>query len=119
MQRPSASSRPSSRASYLPVSGSTSGQSAQAKLAEKKKEYEALAALERASAEFRQRLDALSAQGDIMADGVETLGEVLSNWPNMFKLVNLFVDPEQQASDQPTEANRLVRLSVDAVEAKP
>ena len=41
---------------------------AQARLLEKKKEYEAVAALERASAQFVQRIDQLGDDFDVMAD---------------------------------------------------
>ena len=41
---------------------------AQARLLEKKKEYEAVAALERASAQFVKRIDELADDFDVMAD---------------------------------------------------
>lgn len=41
---------------------------AQARLLEKKKEYEAVAALERASAQFVKRIDELGDDFDVMAD---------------------------------------------------
>lgn len=54
------------RASHLP-SASTSAAAA-AKLVEKKKEYDAVAALERASALYLERISALAQDCEVMAD---------------------------------------------------
>ena len=55
-----------SRQSQLP--GSVSSAAAAAKLLEKKKEYEAVAALERASAQFLKRLEELGDDFEVIAD---------------------------------------------------
>ena len=54
------------RQSQLP--GSVSSAAAASKLLEKKKEYEAVAALERASAQFLKRIEDLGDDFDVMAD---------------------------------------------------
>ena len=80
---------------------------AQTKLLEKKKECEAVMALKRASANFVRRIEALGDDFDVMADaGVgellfrsslrtlfiirEVHGQVLEQWPNMFRILDLF-----------------------------
>ena len=55
-----------SRQSQLP--GSVANAAAAAKLLEKKKEFEAVAALERASAQFLKRIEDLGEDFDTMAD---------------------------------------------------
>lgn len=60
------SSMAASRQSQLP--GSVSSAAAMAKLLEKKKEFEAVAALERASAQFVKRIEELGDDFDVMAD---------------------------------------------------
>ena len=57
-----ASSRPST------LHSAALNAAAQARLLEKKKEYEAVAALERASAQFVRRIDELGDDFDVMAD---------------------------------------------------
>ena len=54
------------RQSQLP--GSVSGAAAGAKLIEKKKEFEAVAALERASAQFLKRLEELGDDFEVIAE---------------------------------------------------
>ncbi|RPD63727.1 hypothetical protein L227DRAFT_572163 [Lentinus tigrinus ALCF2SS1-6] len=77
------------RQSQLP--GSVSSAAAAAKLAEKK-EFEAVAALERASAQFLKRIEELGDDFDVMADTVTGIvhGKVLEQWPNMFRIFSLF-----------------------------
>ena len=55
-----------SRQSQLP--GSVSNAAATAKLLEKKKEFEAVAALEKASAQFLKRIEELGDDFEVMAD---------------------------------------------------
>ncbi len=55
-----------SRQSQLP--GSVANAAAAAKLSEKKKEFEAVTALERASAQFLKRIEDMGDDFDIMAD---------------------------------------------------
>ena len=78
-----------------------------AKLLEKKKEFEAVQALERASTQFLRRIEGLGDDFDVMADaGVgesfsclshpcatvqcAVCGQVLEQWPNMFRILSLF-----------------------------
>ena len=97
-----------SRQSQLP--GSVANAAAAAKLLEKKKEFEAVVALERASAQFLKRIEDLGEDFDTMADagiGAYILaldssrkylmlishivhGQVLEQWPNMFRILSLF-----------------------------
>ncbi|RPD63713.1 hypothetical protein L227DRAFT_359230 [Lentinus tigrinus ALCF2SS1-6] len=76
------------RQSQLP--GSVSSAAAAAKLVEKKKEFEAVAALERASAQFLKRIEDLGDDFDVMADAGIVHGQVLEQWPNMFRILSLF-----------------------------
>ncbi|KAI0686760.1 hypothetical protein C8T65DRAFT_712286 [Cerioporus squamosus] len=110
------------RHSQLP--GSASSAAAAAKLAEKKKEFQAVAALERASASFVRRIEDLADDFDVMADAGIVLvhGQVLEQWPNMFRILNLFCTRLSQREDRsgededasaPTTGERLVRVPVD------
>jgi hypothetical protein len=76
------------------------------KLLEKKKEFDAVSALERASALYLERIEGLGEDCDIMADAGQgktfasllsvrlTLfpahGQVLEQWPKMFQILSLF-----------------------------
>ena len=65
-----------SRQSQLP--GSVSNAAATAKLLEKKKEFEAVAALEKASAQFLKRIEELGDDIEVMADaGIGTFVSTL------------------------------------------
>lgn len=78
-----------------------------AKQREKKKEFEAVSALERASAQYLERINSLAGDFDVMADGGEgahpewekkqstqpdslVFGQVLEQWPKMFQILGLF-----------------------------
>lgn len=64
------------RTSYASsTSNTTSSAAATAKLIEKKKEYDAVAALERASALYHERIEALSEDCEIMANAGEGMFE--------------------------------------------
>ncbi|KAH8119600.1 hypothetical protein DFH11DRAFT_1565898 [Phellopilus nigrolimitatus] len=98
-----------------------------AKLYEKKKEYDALRALERLSAEYMQRLDAIDLDCNVMADAGKIHGEVLSQWPEMFRTLSLSV-PQSASQAQPDAPNspdvpqaceRLVRVPVDELQRQP
>ena len=65
MNRQSAISRPS----HAPTRSVASSQGITQRLNEKKQEYEAIAALDEAAAEITKNLEAIAAQGNIMADG--------------------------------------------------
>lgn len=76
------------------------------RLTEKKKEYDAVSALERASTLYLERLEALGDDCDIMAnagegrilfshssehlDGLLVHGQVLAQWPKMFQILGQF-----------------------------
>lgn len=81
--------------------------SAAAKLLEKKKEFDAVSALERASALYLERIEGIGDDCDIMADAgqgnaicrmksehyvdvTSVHGQVLEQWPRMFQILNLF-----------------------------
>ena len=99
----------SARASILKgSSSSTQSSSAAARLLEQKKEYEALDILERLSQSFVRRIEQLCEDSEVMADAavgksqlnvsyvliltVSTLveGRVLAQWPEAFRLLNMF-----------------------------
>jgi len=85
-----------------------SSSAAFSKLIEKKKEYDSVSALERASALYLARIEALGEEFNIMANAGEgaffisfsripipTLrllvhGQVLAQWPKMFQILNEF-----------------------------
>ncbi|KAI0331194.1 hypothetical protein GY45DRAFT_1322680 [Cubamyces sp. BRFM 1775] len=107
-----------SRQSQAP--GAIASAAATAKLLEKKKEYEAVAALERASAQFLKRIEDLGEDFDVIADAGIVHGQVLEQWPNMFRILSLFLSQrEQHAADAdenasvPTTGERLVRVPIE------
>ncbi|PIL34053.1 hypothetical protein GSI_03762 [Ganoderma sinense ZZ0214-1] len=103
-----------SRQSQLP--GSVASTAAAAKLLEKKKEFEAVAALERASAQFLKRIEELGDDFDIMADAGTVHGQVLEQWPNMFRILSLFLSQREQLAedeDASSSGERLVRVPLE------
>lgn len=103
--------RPSSisnRTSYGMGSGPpTTSQAALLKLNEKKKEFDAVAALERTSSAYLERISGLADDCDVMAlagEGMSVMhvclnvnahgylvhGQVSEQWPRMFHILNLF-----------------------------
>jgi len=97
-----------------------------ARLQEKKKEFEAVSALEKASSMFVKRIEGLGDDCDIMADAGLVHGQVLEQWPNMFRILSLFLANR----DQPTEVEGdnkpsssagagscLVRIPIDELQA--
>ncbi|KAF8530472.1 hypothetical protein BU17DRAFT_79253 [Hysterangium stoloniferum] len=114
------SSAASTRASHM---GAAGGLSSTARLMEKKKEYEAVLALDKVSAELVERLEALGDDCQIMADAGEIHGSVLEHWSRMFGIINLVVCSREaegtnakSASKPPPTAERLVRLEIAALE---
>jgi len=92
-----------SRASSTTHAGSSAA--ASLKLIEKKKEYDAVSALERASTSYLERIEALGEDCDIMAIAgkgelltvsiyrysfVPVHGQVLAQWPKMFQILTHF-----------------------------
>ncbi|TFK74612.1 hypothetical protein BDN72DRAFT_833107 [Pluteus cervinus] len=96
---------------------------AMAKLIEKKKEFDAVSALERASALYLERIQGLADDCDIMANAGEIHGQVLSQWPKMFQILNLFltsqINTEEEATTElgSTEGQKLVRIPIDELQA--
>ncbi|TCD64867.1 hypothetical protein EIP91_003533 [Steccherinum ochraceum] len=89
-----------------------------AKLLEKKKETEAIMALEKASGRFLERMEDLANDFDVIADAGKVHGEVLEQWPNMFRILGLFLasrqrqaESDEQSSEQSGE--RLVRVPIE------
>ncbi|KAL4073224.1 hypothetical protein V8B97DRAFT_1953163 [Scleroderma yunnanense] len=95
------------------------------RLLEKKKEYEAVAALERASALFVKRIEGLADDCEIMADAGQVHGEVLEQWPNMFRILDLFLANRQQYAahediseiSESAPGERLVRVPLDELQS--
>ncbi|KAG1717979.1 uncharacterized protein EDB91DRAFT_1187487 [Suillus paluster] len=96
--------------------------SAISRLQEKKKEFEAVAALERASALFLKRIEGLADDCEVMADAGQVHGQVLEQWPLMFQTLSLFLNSREQhpadSSDDttPLTGERLVRIPVDELQ---
>ncbi|GBE81337.1 hypothetical protein SCP_0310640 [Sparassis crispa] len=95
---------------------------AAAKLLEKKKEYEAAAALERASLNFVRRIEELGDDFDVMADAGRVHGQVLEQWPNMFRILSLFLSAREQRIDDTelaptTSGERLVRVPIEELQS--
>ncbi|GLB37301.1 putative DASH complex subunit Dad2 [Lyophyllum shimeji] len=72
---------------------------AASKLLEKKKEFDAVSALERASALYLERIEGLGEDCDIMADSGQAHGQVLEQWPRMFQILSLFL-ASRNANDE-------------------
>ncbi|KAF8549026.1 hypothetical protein OG21DRAFT_1515644 [Imleria badia] len=95
------------------------------RLLEKKKEYESVAALERASALFVKRIEALADDCQVMADAGQVHGQVLEQWPNMFRILGHFLANRQQYAEseaslaglESAPGERLVRIPLDEVQA--
>ncbi|TFK91086.1 hypothetical protein K466DRAFT_483535, partial [Polyporus arcularius HHB13444] len=107
------------RHSQLPGSASSSSTAAVAKLAEKKKEFEAVAALERSSAQFVVRTEDLGDDFDINPGATLVVhGKVLQQWPDMFRILDLFLSHRDQRTEGEdasvtTTGERLVRVPID------
>jgi len=96
---------------------------ATSKLLEKKKEFDAVSALERASALYLERIDAISEDCAIMADAGQVHGQVLQQWPRMFQILSQFLSSRQQfnsADESSTitlsEGQRLVRIPIEELQ---
>ncbi|EIW63186.1 uncharacterized protein TRAVEDRAFT_69284 [Trametes versicolor FP-101664 SS1] len=105
-----------SRQSQAP--GAIASAAATAKLLEKKKEYEAVAALERASAQFLKRIEDIGEDFDVIADAGIVHGQVLEQWPNMFRILSLFLSQREQHTEDesapaPAAGERLVRVPIE------
>ncbi|KAG2091951.1 uncharacterized protein F5147DRAFT_619722 [Suillus discolor] len=95
---------------------------ATSRLLEKKKEFEAVAALERASALFLKRIEGLADDCEVMADAGQVHGQVLEQWPLMFQSLSLFLNSREQHLSDPSDATvpltgeRLVRVPLDELQ---
>ncbi|KAH9993512.1 hypothetical protein BJV74DRAFT_770895 [Russula compacta] len=98
-----------------------------ARLADKKKEFEAVDALQRASALFLRRLEGLADDCEVMAEAGIVHGQVLAQWPQMFRILNMFVAARETSTapdggaqvDTDTDAppgSRLVRVPIDELQ---
>ncbi|KAF7301178.1 hypothetical protein MIND_00682300 [Mycena indigotica] len=111
------------RASYAAGSNTANSAAAMAKFLEKKKEFDAVSALHKASTLYLQRIEGLAEDCETMADSGQIHGEVLEQWPRMFQILNLFLagkgDPsedtaESLANSDPSQ-QRLVRIFTDSL----
>lgn len=121
----------STRASHAPGSQALPSATLLARLADKKKEIEAVEALERASALFLRRLEGLADDCEAMADAGIVHGQVLAQWPQMFRILMLFAAAREASSatitgddgagvDTDTDVRpggRLVRVPIDELQA--
>ncbi|OJA09899.1 hypothetical protein AZE42_06193 [Rhizopogon vesiculosus] len=95
---------------------------AMSRLQEKKKELEAVAALERASALFLKRIEGLADDCEVMADAGQVHGQVLEQWPLMFQTLSMFLNSREQYSADPSDVaislarDRLVRVPLDKLQ---
>jgi DASH complex subunit DAD2 len=95
------------------------------KLIEKKKEFDAVSALERASTLYLERIEGLGEEFDVMANAGEVHGQVLAQWPKMFQILNEFLssrDSFRQAGDaeehqiSSTQGQRLIRVPIEELQ---
>ncbi|KAJ7928566.1 hypothetical protein B0H13DRAFT_1597380 [Mycena leptocephala] len=111
-----AANRPSHAVGLNPVNSAA----AAAKFLEKKKEFDAVSALQRASTLYLQRIEGLADDCETMADAGKIHGEVLEQWPRMFQILNLFLASGEEtqgdsgpATTQPGPGQRLVRIPIE------
>ncbi|KAJ7124965.1 hypothetical protein C8R44DRAFT_781926 [Mycena epipterygia] len=114
-----AANRPSHAAGLNPANSAA----AAAKFLEKKKEFDAVFALQRASALYLQRIEGLADDCETMADAGQIHGEVLEQWPRMFQILNLFLASSEVTSSesgaptaQPGPGQRLVRIPIEELQ---
>ncbi|KAG7090904.1 hypothetical protein E1B28_009981 [Marasmius oreades] len=91
------------------------------KLIEKKKEYDGVAALEKASSLFLERMTGMMEDCDVMANAGEVHGEVLEQWPKMFHILNLFLtsrsgESEEHGANFEADGQMLVRVPIDELQ---
>ncbi|TFK44504.1 hypothetical protein BDQ12DRAFT_673117 [Crucibulum laeve] len=107
------------RASQGPVHVNSTA--ATAKLLEKKKEFDAVSALEKASSLYLKRIESLAEDCDIMADAGQIHGQVLDQWPKMFQILSLFLASREEtakigdefSASSSTEGQRLIRIPIE------
>ncbi|KAI0291132.1 hypothetical protein BC826DRAFT_912598 [Russula brevipes] len=96
------------------------------RLTDKKKEMEAVDALHCASALFLRRLEGLADDCEVMAEAGIVHGQVLAQWPQMFRILNMFGASSSSTTDDRAEADtsdpdvplggRLVRVPIDELQ---
>ncbi|KAI0273941.1 hypothetical protein BGY98DRAFT_997609 [Russula aff. rugulosa BPL654] len=120
----------STRASHVPGSQAPPSATLLARLTDKKKEVEAVEALQRASSLFLRRLEGLADDCEAMADAGIVHGQVLAQWPQMFRILGLFAAAREASSaattgdddagvDTDTDVppgGRLVRVPIDELQ---
>ncbi|EJD03328.1 uncharacterized protein FOMMEDRAFT_85190 [Fomitiporia mediterranea MF3/22] len=95
-----------------------------AKLEEKKREYDALRALERLSQEYVRRLEAIDLDCNVMGDAGKVHGDVLSQWPEMFRILIPQLPTSTKSDDAgsqdivPQTCERLVRVPVEELQQR-
>ncbi|KAF9070891.1 hypothetical protein BDP27DRAFT_1263310 [Rhodocollybia butyracea] len=114
--------RPSSvanRTSYAAGLGSqTSNQATLNKLYEKRKELDAVTALEKATNAYLERIVGLADDCDIMALAGEVHGQVSEQWPRMFHILNLFLASRQSSEEiNDPQGEVLVRIPIEDVDS--
>jgi len=122
----------SARASHAPGSQAPPNATLLARLADKKKEIEAVEALQRASTLFLRRLEGLADDCEAMAEAGIVHGKVLAQWPQMFRILMMFAAAREASSaaktaddgagtntdsDVPPGGGRLVRVPIDELQA--
>jgi len=96
--------------------GQSSAQSATAQaLRSKKKEYEAISALEQSCAELITTLEEMATDLNTTAEATIAIGKAMEHWTDMFQILSISLEA-LSVQDQPSPQNRLVRLSLDAVQ---
>ncbi|KAI0248187.1 hypothetical protein BJV78DRAFT_1238678 [Lactifluus subvellereus] len=116
----------STRVSHAPGSQPPSA-ALLARLADKKREFEAIDALQRASALFLRRLEGLADDCEAMAEAGIVHGQVLAQWPQMFRILDMFLAAREASAttgdgvevdagaDVPA-GGRLVRVPIDELQ---
>ncbi|KAF8876502.1 hypothetical protein BD779DRAFT_1475637 [Infundibulicybe gibba] len=116
------------RTSHIGHPGSSSNNAAAInKLLEKKKEYDAVSALERASAVFLSRIEGWARiarqwrtqeKSYVYTRPTLVHGQVLDQWPKMFQILSLFLSSQGHTVDEgddplETEGQVLVRIPIE------
>jgi len=83
----------------------------------KKKEYEAISALEHSCAELIATLDEMATDLNTTAEATTAIGKAMEHWTDMFLILSISLEA-LRVQDQPSPPNRLVRLSLDALQGK-
>ncbi|KAJ7188531.1 hypothetical protein C8R46DRAFT_1054976 [Mycena filopes] len=111
------------RPSHAPALNPVNSAAAAAKFLEKKKEFDAVSALQRASALYLQRIEGLADDCETMADAGKIHGEVLEQWPRMFQILNLFLASGEETQEestsptaQPGQGQSVVRIPIEELQ---